>query len=109
MRQWRRGMNREDALLTITRILTTEQDLTEALRLVAREVARFAGAETTAVYLLERERRVLLPVAAYRVPKETLMILTSAILPVDEQGFRDSVFADAAVTWSDNVQQDPRF
>jgi hypothetical protein len=36
-------------------------------------------------------------------------VLTSALLPVDEQGFPDSVFTRAAVTCSDDVQHDPQF
>jgi GAF domain-containing protein len=68
-----------------------------------------ARAETAAVYLLDRPGRVLAPVAAYRVPKHTLSVLTSPLLPVDEQGFRDSVFNEAAVTSSSDVQNDPQF
>ena len=93
----------------IAHILTTEADLTEALRLVVREVVRFVGAETGAAYRVDPERRLLVPVAAYRVPHHALSILTSALLPIDEQGFRESVFAGATITSSDDVQNDPRF
>ncbi|HXL46060.1 MAG TPA: GAF domain-containing protein [Candidatus Binatia bacterium] len=98
-----------DLLITIAHILTTEADLTEALRLVVREVVRFMGAETGAAYRVDRERRLLVPVAAYRVPKHALEILTSAVVPIDEHGFRESVFAGASITSSDDVQNDPRF
>ena len=98
-----------DLLITIAHILTTEADLTEALRLVVREVVRFVGAETGAAYRVDRARRVLVPVAAYRVPKHALEILMAAVVPIDEQGFRESVFAGASVTSSDDVQNDPRF
>src|SRR5438445_3823119 len=98
-----------DLLITIAHILTTEADLTEALRLVVREVVRFVGAETGAAYRVDRVRRVLVPVAAYRVPKHALEILMAAVVPIDEQGFRESVFAGASVTSSDDVQNDPRF
>jgi len=60
-------MGGTETLIAIALILTTEPDLTEALRRVAREVARFAGAETAAVYLLDQAGRVLFPIAAYRV------------------------------------------
>jgi PAS domain S-box-containing protein len=102
-------MDGAGTLITIARILTTEPDLTEALRQVAREVAHFVGAETASVHLLDRDGRVLLPVAAYRVPKHMLSVLASAQLPVDEQGFRESVFSKAAVTCSSDVQNDPHF
>src|SRR5881628_1616415 len=102
-------MGGAELLITIAHILTTETDLTQALRLVVREVVRFVGAETGGAYRVDRERRVLVPVAAYRVPKPALPILTSAVVPIDEPGFRQSVLAGSSVTSSDDVQNDPRF
>jgi PAS domain S-box-containing protein len=102
-------MGGAELLIAIAHILTTEADLTEALRLVVREVVRFVGAETGAAYRVDPERRLLVPVAAYRVPHHALSILTSALLPIDEQGFRESVFTGATITSSDDVQHDPRF
>ena len=102
-------MGGAELLFTIAHILTTEADLTEALRLVVREVVRFVGAETGAAYRVDRERRMLVPVAAYRVPKHTLPVLTSAVLPIDEPWFRGSAFAGGSVTASDDVPNDPRF
>ena len=49
-------MDGATTLIAIARILTTETNLTEALRRVAREVAHFIGAETAAVYLLDLRR-----------------------------------------------------
>ena len=102
-------MGGAELLITIAHILTTEADLTEALRRVVREVVRFVGAETGAAYRVDREQRVLAPVAAYRVPKHTLPVLTSAVLPIDEPWFRESAFAGGSVTASDDVQTDARF
>jgi GAF domain-containing protein len=69
-------MGGAETLIAIARTLTTEPDLTETLRRVAREIAHFTGAETVAVYLLDQAGRVLSPIAAYRVPKDTLPILS---------------------------------
>src|SRR5215813_2946448 len=102
-------MGGAELLITIAHILTTEADLTEALRRVVREVVRFVGAETGAAYRVDREQRVLAPVAAYRVPKHALPVLTSAVLPIDEPWFRESAFAGGSVTASDDVQTDGRF
>jgi len=102
-------MGSAELLIAIAHILTTEADLTEALRLVVREVVRFVGAETGAVYRVDPERRLLVPVAAYRVPPHALSILMSAALSIDGPGFRQSVFAGATITSSDDVTNDPRF
>src|SRR5215813_6595744 len=102
-------MGGAELLFTIAHVLTTEADLTEALRLVVREVVRFVGAETGAAYRVDRERRMLVPVAAYHVPKHTLAVLTSAVLRIDEPWFRGSAFAGDSVTASDDVPNDPRF
>ena len=61
-------MGGAELLIAIAHILTTEADLTEALRLVVREVVRFVGAETGAAYRVDPERRLLVPVAAYGSP-----------------------------------------
>src|SRR5215831_16499287 len=102
-------MGDAEFLITIARILTIEADLTEARRRVVREVVRFVGAETGAAYRVDREQRVLARVAAYRVPKHTLPVLASAVLPIDEPWFRESAFAGGSVTASDDVQTDARF
>ena len=102
-------MGGAELLITIAHILTTEADPTEALRRVVREVVRFVGAETGAAYRIDHERRVLAPVAAYRVPKHTLPVLKSAVLPIDEPWFRESAFAGGSVTASEDVQTDARF
>ena len=102
-------MGGAELLIAIAHILTTEADVTEALRLVVREVVRFVGAETGAAYRVDRERRVLVPVAAYRVPKHMLAILTSAVLPIDDERFRESALGGGTVASSDDVQNDPRF
>src|SRR5262245_13997217 len=102
-------MGGAELLFTIAHILTTEADLTEALRLVVREVVRFVGAETGAAYRVDRERRMLVPGAAYHVPKDTLAAPTHAVLRIDEPWFRGSAFAGDSVTASDDVPNDPRF
>ncbi|MGH7305145.1 MAG: PAS domain S-box protein [Candidatus Rokuibacteriota bacterium] len=102
-------MGGAELLIAIAHILTTEADLTEALRLVVREVVRFVGAETGAAYRVDRDRRVLVPVAAYRVPQHTLPILASAVVPIDDERFRESALGAGTVASSDDVQNDPRF
>jgi PAS domain S-box-containing protein len=96
-------------LLAFSRIVGGETDFVEALRQACRELAKFTGAETVSVHLLHHELHMLVPSAAYHVPKEMLPTLMATTLPVTEQGFRESVFGRGGVAWSDDVPHDPRF
>jgi PAS domain S-box-containing protein len=95
-------------LLAIAATLAGAHDFTEALRQTCRHLARFTGAETVSAHMLDPGRTSLVPLAAYHVPKEALPVLARELLPIDAQGFRDSVFA-GEVAWSDDVQHDARF
>lgn len=95
-------------LLAIAGTLAETADLTEALRQTCRHLARFSGAETVSAHMLDPSRTTLVPIAAYRVPRHALSTLAGELLPIEAQGFRDSVFA-GQVAWSDDVQHDARF
>jgi GAF domain-containing protein/CheY-like chemotaxis protein/HPt (histidine-containing phosphotransfer) domain-containing protein/HAMP domain-containing protein len=97
------------ALLAIARVIGGTLDLHEALRRICRELARLTGAGTVAAHLVNSERTLLEPVAAYHVPKHLLEVLASSPVPLAEQGFRETVFEQGRVVWSDHVAQDPRF
>ena len=97
-----------ETLLAIAGTLAGGLDFTEALRQTCRHLAHFTGADTVAAHVLNPARTRLFPIAAYRVPKEALSVLAGKALPVEAQGFRDSVLA-GNVAWSDDVQNDPRF
>src|SRR5436309_5864930 len=95
------------SLVTIARAVNGTTDLTEALRLVCRELARLTLAETVAAYLLDVEGKEIRPAAAYHVPKHTLDVLTTTALPLAAQGFAQSVFTAGDAAWGDDAQKDP--
>ena len=97
-----------ETLLAIAGTLAGAPDFTEALRLTCSHLGRFTGADTISAHILDPGRTALIPVAAYHVPKEALPVLAGEILPIDPEGFRQSIFA-GEVAWSDDVQNDPRF
>jgi signal transduction histidine kinase/CheY-like chemotaxis protein/HPt (histidine-containing phosphotransfer) domain-containing protein len=97
------------ALLAIARVVGGTLDLPEGLRRVCRELARLTGAGTVAAHLVDGERTRLEPVAAYHVPKHLLEVVAASPIPLSEQGFRESVFQEARIVWSDDVNRDPRF
>ena len=96
-----------DGLLAIARIVGAAMDLTEALRLICRELAHLTGAETVGAHLLDRERDELRPVAGYHVPKHALDGLTAG--PVAGAPFWPEVVKAGELVWSDDVPHDERF
>jgi PAS domain S-box-containing protein len=98
-----------DVLVSIVDILAGDLDLIESLRRVCRALAHATGAPTVSVYLIDDDRRVLHPAAAYRVPPDLLSVLGGASLPLAQQGFRRGVFDAGEVVWTDDVAGDPRF
>lgn len=117
----RRGGERRDDAATATRLRETELllaisstivstiDLREALRRVCRELTRLTGADTGSVYLVDPSGDLLVPCAAYRVPKEHLAVLAAATLPLKEQGFHLPVWRARRPVCSDDIGGDPRF
>jgi signal transduction histidine kinase/CheY-like chemotaxis protein/HPt (histidine-containing phosphotransfer) domain-containing protein len=97
------------ALLAIAKVVGGTLDLPEALRRICRELAHLTGAGTVAVHLVDPQRSRLDPVAAYHVPKALLPILTATPVPIAEQGFKDTVFTEGLIAWTDDVAHDPRF
>ena len=96
-----------DGLLAIAGTVVGTADLTEALRVVCRELARLTGAETVGAHLLDREHNELRPVAGYHIPKEALGVLAGS--PVSEQPFWPAVVRQGEVVWSADVSHDERF
>ena len=97
------------ALLAIAKVVGGTLDLPEALRRVCSELAHLTGAGTVAAHLVDAERTRLEPVAAYHVPKHLLEAVAASPVPLAEQGFRETVFEEGRIAWSDDVTHDPRF
>ena len=72
-------------------------------------LAHLTGAGTVAAHLVDAERTRLEPVAAYHVPKHLLEAVAASPVPLAEQGFRETVFEEGRIAWSDDVTHDPRF
>jgi PAS domain S-box-containing protein len=97
------------ALLAVARVASSPTEVSEALRLICRELSRLTGAETVAAYVRKADGAELDPMAAYRVPKHALHTLTTTGLsPADQRGF-DAVLRGGQIIWSDDLPSDPRF
>src|SRR5438132_5435154 len=102
-------LGESEALAAISATVSSTLDVREALRRICRELARLLGADTVAAYLHEFGTGQLVPTAAYHVPKEYLATLSSASLPLKDQGFFLPLWAERRPVYSDAVAQDERF
>ncbi len=98
-----------EALLSISSTIGSTLDLPEALRRICRELARLTGAETSAAYLHDRARDLLVPAAAYHVPKALLETVAASTIPLRQQGFHLPLWTGRRPLHSDDVAADPRF
>ncbi|HEY7649615.1 MAG TPA: ATP-binding protein [Methylomirabilota bacterium] len=98
-----------ELLLAISRTIVSTVDFREALRRVCRELTRLTGAGTGSVYLVDPSGALLVPQAAYHVPKEHLAVLATTSLPLTEQGFHPPVWRARQPVYSADVARDPRF
>src|SRR5438093_9252681 len=102
-------LGESEALAAISATVSSTLDVREALRRICRELARLLGADTAAAYLHEFGTGQLVPTAAWRVPKEYLATLSSAPLPLKDQGFVLPLWAERRPVYSDDIAQDERF
>lgn len=98
-----------ELLLVISRMISSMLDVREALRRICRELTRLVGADTTAAYLHDPGRDLLLPTVAYHVPPEHLEALAAVAIPLRTQGFYLPLWRDRRPIQSDDVPRDPRF
>jgi PAS domain S-box-containing protein len=102
-------LGESEALSAISATVSSTLDVREALRRICRELARLLGADTAAAYLHDFGTGQLVPAAAYHVPKDYLAMLSSAPLPLKDQGFFLPLWADRRPVYSDDVARDNRF
>ncbi len=98
-----------ETLLAISATISATLDVREAFRRICRELARLTGADTASVYGHDAAGDLLVPYAAYHVPKEIIGELATLTLPLREQGFHLPLWKDRRAVFSDDVGRDPRF
>jgi PAS domain S-box-containing protein len=98
-----------EAVLAISKACSSTLEVREGLRRVCRELTRFIGADTGAVYLHEPVSDHLIPQAGYHVPPGLLPTLLATPLPFKEQGFHAAIWRERRPILSDDVAADARF
>jgi GAF domain-containing protein len=96
-------------LLAVGQVLSQPGPTDVVLRGVAAEVGRAFGADMVGVYLLDEQRRGLVPAAGYHVPKDLVDFFTGR--PIDLERCPDLLPAWRAgrAVASADVHADPRF
>ncbi|MGH7358824.1 MAG: GAF domain-containing protein, partial [Candidatus Rokuibacteriota bacterium] len=95
-----------EALLAVAGVLAQPLPVPEAMRRVAREVARSFGADMVGVYFLDATQEALVPMAGYHVPQRLRAAFVATPFPMAL--IRES-FAERAPTWTSDFMGDPRF
>ena len=98
-----------EALLAISRAISSTPDLQEAFRSTCRELVRVMGADTVSVYLHQRGSEALSPFLAYQVPQDHLEAVSTTPLPLKEHGVPLLIWKERRPVYSDDVGADPRF
>jgi signal transduction histidine kinase len=94
-----------ETLLTVAGVLSQPVPIAEAMRRVAREVARSLAADMTGIYFLDAARQAFRPVAGYHVPKHLLPAFVETPLPVELLG---EALTERRPTWTSDYLADQR-
>jgi GAF domain-containing protein/DNA-binding response OmpR family regulator/anti-sigma regulatory factor (Ser/Thr protein kinase) len=97
-----------ETLLAITQAVSSTLDPAEALRRVAREMARALGADTVGAYLADPEGHSLRPVAGYRVAPHLREAFLHHPIPVRGHPAVEEAWRTHHAVWTDDAPGDPR-
>ena len=95
-------------LLAVGQVLSQPGPTDVVLRGVAAEVGRAFGADMVGVYLVDEQRRGLLPAGGYHVPADLVDFFTRRPIDLERTALLPAWRAGQAV-WSADVHADPRF
>jgi GAF domain-containing protein/nitrogen-specific signal transduction histidine kinase/ActR/RegA family two-component response regulator len=97
-----------EALLSVAREAATTLDRTEAMRRLAREVARALGADMVGAYLLTPDGDGLLPIAGYHVPETLRQSFRTHRIPLRGHRFLEEAWEHRTPVWTADAVADPR-
>ncbi|HZY31022.1 MAG TPA: GAF domain-containing protein, partial [Candidatus Methylomirabilis sp.] len=95
-------------LLEVSYSVNSTLDLQEAVRRIARAVARALSADTAGAYLLDADGDRLLPFAGYRLPKDLLGVFRGTPIPVKGFRFFEEAFAAKNAVFTSDAERDSR-
>ncbi len=103
-----RRFEQTQLLLRVGETIRSGLDLTETVRLVAREMCRAMGADMAGVYLPDEEQKYLYAVAGYHVPKDRLDFYRTFSIPLRGHPFVEEAWASGRAIYSQDPRHDAR-
>jgi GAF domain-containing protein/DNA-binding NarL/FixJ family response regulator/anti-sigma regulatory factor (Ser/Thr protein kinase) len=107
-RETQERLRETEALLTVTRQLSSTLDPTETMRRVAREIARALGADMVGAYLADEAQTMLRPIAGYHVPRELYDRFLAHPIPIRGHAALEEVWRQRRPFWTDDAPGDGR-
>ncbi|MBI3029963.1 MAG: GAF domain-containing protein [Candidatus Rokubacteria bacterium] len=104
----RRRLQESETLLGVSRSMSSTLDITELIRLVAREATRALGADSAAAYRYDPEREVLHPLAAYHLPAALRSAMREVPVAVKGFPFLEEAWRTKQAVFSNDTPRDRR-
>jgi signal transduction histidine kinase/DNA-binding response OmpR family regulator len=102
-------LRESETLLAVGRTLSDDISAEEAMRRVAREVAKALSADMVGAYFLDADRGLLRPLAGYRVPRKWLQRFRDTPFPVGDSAAWRDVWRTRRPVWTPDGMRDPRW
>lgn len=102
-----RARHEAEALLTVMEAATSTLDLTEAMRRIARALARVLGADMVGAYMADAAATCLTPIAGYRVPRARLGEFLAHPIPLRSHAVLEDVWRRPRPVWTDDIPSHP--
>lgn len=101
-------LKESQTLLEVSHSVNSTLELQEAVRRIARAVARVLSADSAGAYLLDNDGEQLRPFAGYHLPKDLLESFMRILIPVKGFRFVEEAFTAKAAVHTSNTEKDSR-
>jgi PAS domain S-box-containing protein len=101
-------LKEQQTLLEVSYSVNSTLDLHEAIRRIARAVARALSADTVGAYVQDPSTGDLQPFAGYHVPRERLSVFMGTQLPLKGNHFLEEAWEKKSAVYTDDTSSDPR-
>ncbi|MBI4591374.1 MAG: GAF domain-containing protein [Candidatus Rokubacteria bacterium] len=104
----RERLKETETLLAVGRVLSLNLPSQEAMRRVAREVARAFQADMAGAYFLDARKEALLPMAGYHVPPDLVRLFLQTPVRISRFPILQEAWATRKPAWTSDATNDSR-